>query len=516
MGRVFLARQHSLDREVAIKTVRDSASESERLALLSEGAITGHLEHPSVIPVHALGVDEAGRPVLVMKRVEGVEWGELLSDPGHPVWEGRGGPKAHRLDDHLEIFMHVCNAVHFAHSRGIVHRDIKPQNVFIGRYGEVYLGDWGLALRPDQEPGPQPLCGTPGYMAPEMALSGVVTTRTDVYLLGATLHQILTGEPRHVGSTMDSTVFMAARSEPFAYEPDVPAELAALANRATSPDPADRPASAAEIREDVTDYLRHKASIALGHSAAERVATLRELTKNAGAQVDEAVHRDVEILCAETEFALNEALRQWPGNPVAGQARVELDAVLASRRARAAELERLARDLDPTISSRQRGIGHAALAIVGVALSVRGVLNAQAEVTPKELFLQSLAPLGVSVLATAAFRRQLFGTAFNARVVVTGFGIVGGITADRALGLVTGASSAEMLVHDSLLAATVGLVCAAFLFRWVVWAAFPMLAAAAVAAAAPEQAMRAFSLGSGTALLTGLFFVWRAATAAAR
>ncbi len=509
MGRVFLARQHSLDREVAIKTVRDSASVSERVALLSEGAITGHLEHPSVIPVHALGVDDERRPVLVMKRVEGVEWGELLADPDHPVWQGHGGSNANRLDDHLEIFMHVCNAVHFAHSRGIVHRDIKPQNVFIGRYGEVYLGDWGLAIRPEREPGPRPLCGTPAYMAPEMALGGVVDARTDVYLLGATLHQILTGEPRHVASTMDSTLLLAAKSPPFQYEPNVPAELAAIANRATSVATEERPASAAELREMVADYLKHKASIALGHSAAERVAKLRELTSDADARGREGTQRDADILGAEAEFALQQALSQWPENPVARQARVDLDAVLAGRRSRAAELERLARDLDPSISSRQRAIGYAALVILGVGLSVRGVLDAQAEDTPRTLFLQSLAPLALIALAVAALRRQLLGTALNRRAVIAVLCVVAGVTVDRALGLVSGASPAEILVHDSLLAATVGFACATFLFRWLAWAALLMLVAAVVGAAAPDQAMRAFSLSSGAALLAGLVFAWR-------
>ncbi len=169
MGRVFLARQHSLDREVAIKTVRDDASESDRSALLSEGAITGHLEHPGIVPVHALGVDREGRPVLVMKRVEGVEWATLLEDDDHPFWESRVGSRAERLDDHLEILLQVCDAAHFAHSRGIVHRDIKPQNVFIGRYREVYLGDWGLALHAEREQRSGALCGTPAFMAPEMA-----------------------------------------------------------------------------------------------------------------------------------------------------------------------------------------------------------------------------------------------------------------------------------------------------------------------------------------------------------
>ncbi|HEY4122153.1 MAG TPA: protein kinase, partial [Byssovorax sp.] len=99
MGRVFAARQHSLRRDVAIKTVRDQATDAQRAALLTEGAIMGSLEHPSIIPVHALGVDEARRPVLVMKRVEhAIEWTDLLDDPGHVAWEGRGGSADDRLE----------------------------------------------------------------------------------------------------------------------------------------------------------------------------------------------------------------------------------------------------------------------------------------------------------------------------------------------------------------------------------------------------------------------------------
>src|SRR5207248_5943633 len=107
-----------------------------------------------------------------------------------PVWRDRGSAPGDRLGAHLEILMQVCNAAHFAHSRGIVHRDIKPQNVFIGRYGEVYLGDWGLAVRVEPRSQTRALCGTPAYMAPEMVVGGEVDARTDVYLLGATLHQI--------------------------------------------------------------------------------------------------------------------------------------------------------------------------------------------------------------------------------------------------------------------------------------------------------------------------------------
>ena len=109
-----------------------------------------------------------------------------------------------QLDDELlqaiDVMRSVCRAVEFAHSRGVIHRDIKPHNVMLGRFGEVYLMDWGIAVRTSNiENVPDGLVGTPGYLAPEM-LSGIatdVTFQTDIFLLGATLHAVLTGERRH-------------------------------------------------------------------------------------------------------------------------------------------------------------------------------------------------------------------------------------------------------------------------------------------------------------------------------
>ena len=191
MGRVLVARQHSIDRDVAIKTIRDGAPETVHAALLAEGRITGRLEHPSIVPVHALGLDEAGRPALVMKRVEGTSWLALLRDPAHPGWEGWKGDPRDRLLGHLELLAAICNALHFAHSRGFVHRDVKPENVLVGGFGDVYLADWGVATRIGTRD--ENLCGTPACMAPEMVTGGVVDERTDVYLLGAALHEVLTG-----------------------------------------------------------------------------------------------------------------------------------------------------------------------------------------------------------------------------------------------------------------------------------------------------------------------------------
>jgi len=511
MGRVFLARQHSLDREVAIKTVRDTASDKERDALLTEGAVVGHLEHPGVVPVHALGVDVDGRPVLVMKRVEGAPWSELLADPDHPAWQYLGGDPGDRQDGHLAILMQVCNAADFAHSRGILHRDIKPQNVLIGRYGEVYLADWGLALREEAWKTSQPLCGTPAYMAPEMVTGSPLDARTDVYLLGATLHHILTGMPRHSASDVRATLLAAAASLPVTYRRSVPEALGQLANAATSADPEQRPASPADLRQALADYLRHRSSIALAETAVERLARLRMLVGDVEGLGSEAWQREIDVRGAETGFALDQALREWSDNPVARRAAAELEQLLGSRRSRAAELERFAHELDPRVSSRQRLIGIVALALVGAGLSVSSFVVDSHDVTTRALLYQSFGPLGAVAVAAFALRRHLLRTVLNRRVTASFLGVTALVSANRALGLLAGVPGPQVLVFDCVACAVLCGLGAVVFFRWVAWISAIMLAAAVVAAAAPDRAMSAFSAGSGIGLLIALFFVSRAA-----
>jgi len=190
MGRVLLAEQRSLRREVALKTLKDPAAETVYVdALVREGVVTGHLEHPNITPVHQLGVDASGRPVLVMKRISGVAWSRLLADPEHQAWGTLGAKPDDRLRAHVEILLQVANALALAHSRGVLHRDVKPDNVMIGEFGEVYLVDWGVALELPGDAGPRHLVGTPQFLAPEMLDAQLpLGPGTDVYLLGATLH----------------------------------------------------------------------------------------------------------------------------------------------------------------------------------------------------------------------------------------------------------------------------------------------------------------------------------------
>src|SRR4029079_14794763 len=144
--------------------------------LLREAWITGAIEHPNVVPVHHVALDDDGSPVVVMKRISGAAWSELIEDADE-VFRRFGASDL--LEWNVGILMQVLNAVRFAHSRGILHRDLKPANVMIGEFGEVYLVDWGIAvsLRDDgsgrlplaanaTEPAGAPVYNGPGEVGP--------------------------------------------------------------------------------------------------------------------------------------------------------------------------------------------------------------------------------------------------------------------------------------------------------------------------------------------------------------
>ncbi|MEY3013309.1 MAG: hypothetical protein RIT45_2044 [Pseudomonadota bacterium] len=369
MGVVRRARQLALGREVAVKQVRPELHRQGKGAhadavgkLLDEAMIAGHLEHPDVLPVYALGQDESGSPLLVMKRVEGTSWAEILQEEQHPALEGK-----EPIVWHLEVLMRVCRAVHYAHSRGVLHRDLKSENVMIGRFGEVYVLDWGIAVaRSDDGSGALPLAtqsreivGTPSAMAPEMVMGRgeLLSERTDVFLLGGILHEILTGNPRHVGRDVRAVLWAAFECRPPSYDAIVPLELAAISHRAGARLPEDRYANADELRIALATFLEHRESMRLLHTAraridqhAEALATGRaalaaavahqhaEATRLrrrppdtveaiAAARQDEALQHavlHVERLFAEGRLALSEALRAWPGNDDAERERIGL------------------------------------------------------------------------------------------------------------------------------------------------------------------------------------------------
>jgi serine/threonine-protein kinase len=501
-GRVLLARQHSLARDVAVKTARDEG-EAGYASILFEGAITGQLEHPAIVPVHALGLDASGRPGIVMKRIEGVAWNGLLEDPAHPGWDGWEGDATNRLAGHLQILAAVCNALHFAHSRGVVHLDVKPQNVLIGRFGDVYVADWGIA-RPLGRVN-SGLCGTPAYLAPELATPGaVLDARTDVYLLGATLHAVLTGSPRHPGASVTDSLAHARGSPAFEYPAAVPAELGALANRACHVDPAQRPVSARAFREELTAWVRHRDAAALAQQAERRVDELEQLGRHPPGGLDQRTQAS--RLLFEARFGLEQSLAQWPENPTAKAALARVEAIVAAQQRRALQLEAEALERDPL-----RGVPWrtATLAFMGLmaafAYFAAGVVE---HATPWMLVAVPGAVLVVMVLGAWALRAKLLVNQFNRQVLAVVVIGMAAMVGSRLLAVFAPVTMGELFTRDALVQAGVMAVCAVAYLRWV-WIVAALFAGFGVACAVfPEQALTLFGSATVAALAVATVASW--------
>lgn len=504
MGRVLVARQHSLARDVAVKTARPDAPESARAAILDEGAITGQLEHPAIVPVHALGLDAAGRPAMVMKRIEGVSWDALLEDPSHAGWEGWEGTPQDRLPGHLQILTAVCNALHFAHSRGVVHRDVKPQNVLIGRYADVYLADWGVAGELGARA--QGLCGTPAYLAPEMVSQAVVDARTDVYLLGATLHAVLTGQPRHPGATVTESLVHARTSPPFAYGPQVAPELADLANRACHLDPAQRPRDARAFRDELAAYLRHRDAVALAQKAQARLAEAEPLL--AQPEVDLGQLERLERLLAEARFGLEQSLERCGQLPAARAALARVQAIDEERRRHAIALETESRERDPRRGVGGRTLGMGVVTLVTIVASLP-TFWMEGELSPAALLGFPAALLGVILAGGPILRPWVMTSGFNRQGY---WGLVMGLAflvLGRALGLAHDLSSAAHFTRDLLLLSAMQAVYAHAFLRWM-WFGSAMFAAAAISCAFfPQWGLALFCWSSVAAMAMFTYASWR-------
>ncbi|MDH5492089.1 MAG: serine/threonine protein kinase [Myxococcales bacterium] len=278
MGEIRLMRDQRIGRDVAIKRLHAERSRDEAAIarFLREARVQGRLEHPSIVPVHDLGVDEDGSVYFVMKRIRGRTLSEMLRAHRDGDRETIGGFGRRKL---LNAIGQLCLTLDFAHRHGVIHRDIKPANVMLGDFGELYLLDWGLAkvdgsaertlsLRDAGDPSEAGLTqsgailGTPGYASPEQVRSADdVGPQADIYAVGAILFEVLANEPlmpTHRSATEQLIATLdGVDGSPAAREPaiPVPPELDRVCVRALALDPAERCESVREIYQAIEDYL---------------------------------------------------------------------------------------------------------------------------------------------------------------------------------------------------------------------------------------------------------------------
>lgn len=321
-GHVERARDKQLDRDVAVKRINrelaNAASIHDRF--FQEALVTGQLQHPGIVPVHELGVDEEGAPFYVMKLLEGSTFKESIKEVHREPDRLANGFSAELLDR----FSDICNAVAYAHEQGVIHRDLKPSNIMVGQFGETIVVDWGLAKKIGETSGSTPefdpektipqgavfgtgasagknldannepssladppsesftpsaqsrpsigssitrsgaVLGTPAYMSPEQSEgeNNALTPATDIYALGVILYEILTGKNPFRAKDVETTLTRVRAGEyelPRAINPRVPRALAAICTTAMSRRAEDRYEKAEQIVADLQRFMAGEA-----------------------------------------------------------------------------------------------------------------------------------------------------------------------------------------------------------------------------------------------------------------
>ncbi|WP_435008396.1 serine/threonine-protein kinase [Tundrisphaera lichenicola] len=297
LGVVYVARDEELNREVALKEIQERHADDpdSRSRFLIEAEVTGGLEHPGIVPVYGLGFDENDRPFYAMRFIRGESLKEAITTfHANPALLTRESNRSLALRKLLSRFLDVCNAIEYAHSQGVLHRDLKPDNIMLGRFGETLVVDWGLAkvtgrtggepttslnegaLAPSSSSGshetlPGSTIGTPAYMSPEQASGDLdrLGPISDVYSLGATFYQLLTGRAPFIGKPLDELLSDVQNGRfplPRSISSWIDPPLQAICLKAMALHPKNRYTSPRALADDIEYWLADEPATAFRES----------------------------------------------------------------------------------------------------------------------------------------------------------------------------------------------------------------------------------------------------------
>ena len=294
LGEVFKAHDHELHRDVAVKFLHEkiARNEEERKRFQQEVEITGRLDHPGVVPVYANGKTEQDQPFYVMRFIRGDTYDDAIKQYHKSKNELPPSEKRVALQKLLSQLISVCQTVGYAHTRGIIHRDIKPKNIMLGKYGETLVVDWGLAIpfsregqfrvKDEKTLVPQSIDdsgsgregeGTPVFMSPEQAAGNVdLGPASDIYSLGTVLYRAITGKFPFDGKTpmeIKVAIMKGDFKPPRSLETSIPKSLEAICVKAMQNDINKRYQTATQMADDLENFLADAPVSSYQYSALE-------------------------------------------------------------------------------------------------------------------------------------------------------------------------------------------------------------------------------------------------------